>query len=224
MLAAGVTVRDFRWIGCGILDGVRTGRSDYTSCSTWGWRAVPIFESTYRLSRVAASGVLKGRTVLLDLEPWSYTPPAETADPALYARRAAVLSVRDHFRLIVTLGGGLREDYPAMAAAARAGAWAVAVQSQMYDGSQWADTVQDAREVIHAARPGTLVIGGLGTNTAVPHTARQLLADVHLGLVVAYWLNADNWGPKNQCTATAGGPGCPVTGWWLMHGLGRPVS
>jgi hypothetical protein len=250
MLAAGVPESAFRWIGCGWLtvDGepFQAGQSDYTQCSAWGARAVPLFESgaqlaslpgtagqpsalpparqsVARLAAAAAAGALGGRTVMLDLESWTFTPPGEQAGIDRVIGRAVRLSRTDGFRLVLTLGGRFARSAAAIATVARDKAYGIALQSQgARSAAGWSAFVRGAIAAVRKRSPHMLIIAGLATNTPQVHPVRLLESQHAIGVAdgtTAFWLNASNWLDKNQCGASQGGPGCPRTGYQLFRGL-----
>src|ERR1700740_2156449 len=87
----------------------------------------------------------------------------------------------------------------------------------------FASFIRAAVRAIHSANPDTAILAGLATNNPNVVTAADLTADYHSALsagVQGFWLNANNWLNRNQCTATDGGSGCAQTGIHFLEDIG----
>jgi hypothetical protein len=214
--ADGVSLPAFTWVGCG-------GKSDPLYCQPG---QVPIFTSYWRLEARAKAG-WRG-TALFDIEPWRNTPPGQRHDPGKWICLAAQLQQTDpHLKVIITPFA--QPPVPVMIAedaeAAKCGAYGVDVQSQFANTmpTRFASFIRAAVRAIHSANPDTAILAGLATNNPNVVTAADLTADYHSALsagVQGFWLNANNWLNRNQCTATDGGSGCPQAGIHFLEDIG----
>lgn len=218
----GVSLPRFTWQTCGTYRGVTYGYSDYTACQPG---RTLVAESFTALAAAVHAGVFRRTgmaTALLDLESWSFSG-TESADPARWIRRAITFARLRHIGVIVTVGGRLATCWACMTAAARAGAVAVSVQNQgKITVGSWDRRLSGAVRAV--AGTGTPVIAGLATNTPGVHSLTLLQAEYASALrmgVTRFWLNANNWGARNQCGQIYGGPGCPEIG---VQFLGQPGS
>lgn len=218
--ADGVTLPAFTWIGCG-------GLSDFDQCLPG---QAPIFTSYWQLYAQAEAG-WRG-TALFDIETWTMTPRAQRLDPDKWICKAAQLSRTDpYLRVIITplakspVSRMISEDV----VAARCGAYAVDLQTQFANGSPrlFGSIVRTAVSAIRAANRQIVILAGLATNHPKVQTAAHLVADYHLALaagVQGFWLNANNWQQRNQCTAAQGGVGCPQVGVQFLADIGLATS
>jgi hypothetical protein len=99
------------------------------------------------------------------------------------------------------------------------------VQAQFANNSpaRFASFIRAAVQAIRRANPKTEILAGLATNNPGLVTAAHMTADYHSALaagVQGFWLNANNWLHRNQCTATEGGRGCPETGIQFLEAIG----
>ena len=214
--ADGVHLPAFTWVGCG-------GKSDALHCEPG---QVPIFTSYWRLEARAQAG-WRG-TALFDIEPWHNTPAGQRHDPGKWICLAAQLQQTDpHLNVIITpfaqppLPVMISED----AEAAKCGAYAVDVQSQFANTrpARFASFIRAAVRAIRGANPDTEILAGLATNNPNLVTAADMTADYHAAIaagVQGFWLNANNWLHRNQCTAAEGGGGCPQTGIQFLEDVG----
>ena len=211
----GVVMPQFTWVGCG-------GRSDPEACLTG---QQPIYTNYWRLRPAAEAGV--AGTAVFDIEPWTRTPPAQRADPSYYICKAARLQRTDpELKVIITpyirpAWAMLREDVTA----AHCGAYAVDIQSQFTNDNPGAFNAFIHRGVreIRAVNKNILILAGLATNSPVVQTPQHLVSDYHAALadgVQGFWLNANNWAGRNQCTSAQGGPGCPEVGLKFLQDIG----
>lgn len=214
--ADGVSLPAFTWVGCG-------GKSDALHCQPG---QVPIFTSYWRLAARAKAG-WRG-TALFDIEPWRNTPLGQRHDPDKWICLAAQLQQTDpHLNVVITPFA--QPPIPVMISedveAAKCGAYAVDVQSQFADTmpTKFASFIRAAVRAIRSANPDTEILAGLATNNPNVVTAADMTADYHSALaagVQGFWLNANNWLNRNQCTATDGGSGCPQTGIQFLEDIG----
>jgi hypothetical protein len=214
--ADGVTLPAFTWVGCG-------GKSDPDSCVAG---QQPIFTSYWAL-RSKARSRWRG-TAIFDIETWSYTPRAERKDPDEWICRAAHLTRIDrHLKVIITPYAKpparllIGEDVTA----ARCGSYGVDVQSQFINGSPagFGRFIRNAVRAIRRVNNNIVILAGLATNNPSVQTPAHLTSDYHKGLaagVQGFWLNANNWQSRNQCTAAQGGPGCPQVGIQFLKDIG----
>lgn len=173
--------------------------------------------------------------VLYDAESWSYTPPAEQADPARYYAAAAELAHAHGLRLIAAPGLDLvlsrcgRSCGPRAAAYVReriaAGAarfadvYEIQAQSLERDPAGYAALIAAVGAQARAAHPQVVLVAGLSTNPpGTPVAAAQLVSAMAAtrSTVAGYWLNIPGRGPQcpmcNQprpdlAIATLGGAG-----------------
>jgi hypothetical protein len=229
--ADGVSLPAVTWELCGNAGGVQYGLSDITVCQP-GMTLVT--ESYTALKHAITSGALHGAgvtTAIVDLESWAYTPADEQANVPSTITSTARLAAANGIRLIVSTGGTFAKCAACWATAAKAGAYAYMVAAQTQGGTSlpgWEAAASFAASTIRTARSaagtGTLVMLGLATNTPVVHPASLLFAEWSYGTGVLgvgnYWLNANNWGAANVCTAAEGGPGCPqiAISFWQQAG------
>jgi hypothetical protein len=198
------------------------GQSDYTTC-----QAPPdtlVIEGENMLKNAINAGFFTStgiHTALLDFESWAYTPADEQVNPPLAITTAVKLANTHGIQLIVSSGGNYFTCTACWTAAAKAGAYMVAAQTQ--GGTSLAtfeSRVRSAVSTVHAANPRTLVMVGIATNTPGIHPLSRM-AIMQLSLLrpeYAYarqytpdiWLNANNWQKSNLCPAADGGPGCPL--------------
>jgi len=214
--ADGVSLPAFTWVGCG-------GKSDALHCQP---SQVPIFTSYWRLEARAKAG-WRG-TALFDIEPWRNTPPGQRHDPDKWICLAAQLQRTDP-HLDVIIAPFAQPPAPVMisedAQAAQCGAYGVDVQSQFANTmpARFASFIRTAVRAIRSANPHTEILAGLATNNPNVVTAADLTTDYHSALaagVQGFWLNANNWLNRNQCTAKEGGSGCPQTGIQFLEDIG----
>jgi hypothetical protein len=216
----GVKLPAFTWVGCG-------GKSDPDSCVAG---QQPIFTSYGALHAKAQTG-WQG-TAIFDIETWKYTPRPERKHPDRFICRAAHLTrIDSQLKVIITPYAKppakrlIGEDV----AAAKCGAYAVDVQTQFINGSpaRFGRFISKAVRAVRRVNHKIIVLAGLATNNPSVQTAAHLAADYRRALaagVNGFWLNAANWGPRNQCRAAQGGPGCPQIGVEFLEdiGLARP--
>jgi len=175
------------------------------------------------------------RSILYDLEAWSFTPIAEQADPLGSIATAARLVHSKGLRFIAAPGVDLmgrlhpgQGPYYRSYVATRFGGVAsdsadvFVVQAQTYqnDPTTYGDFVRQVAAQAHAAHPGVLVLAGLSTGPhGQPTTADAMLAAVAAtdGAVDGYWLNIP--GPGPQCPTC--GPPNPGTALEFLRKLGR---
>ena len=105
--------------------------------------------------------------------------------------------------------------------AAKCGALAVDIQSQFINGnpSLFTQFIRNAVAQIRKANKHIIILAGLATNNPAVQSPASLLADYNAALragVAGFWLNANNWGNRNMCSAAQGGPGCPAVGLQLL--------
>jgi hypothetical protein len=212
----GVKLPAFTWVGCG-------GKSDPDSCVTG---QQPIFTSFLALQSEAQTG-WQG-TAIFDIETWKYTPRPERKHPDRFICRAAhLMQVDSHLKVIITPYAKppakrlIGEDV----AAAKCGAYAVDVQTQFINGSpaRFGRFISKAVRAIRRVSSKIIVLAGLATNNPSVQTAAHLAADYRRALaagVNGFWLNAAKWGPRNQCKAAQGGPGCPQVGVKFLEDIG----
>ena len=211
----GVVMPQFNWVGCG-------GLSDPVACAAG---QQPIYTSYWTL-RSAAEADVAGIAVF-DIETWARTPAAQRADPSSYICKAARLQRIDpQLKVIITPytkppWAMLREDVTA----ARCGAYAVDIQSQFTNADPEAFKAFIQRDVgdIRAVNKKILVLAGLATNNPAVQTPQALVNDYYAALadgVQGFWLNANDWRGKNNCTAAQGGPGCPEVGVQFLEDIG----
>jgi hypothetical protein len=209
--AVGVSVAPFTWVGCG-------GMSDPIRCRA---KQQPIYTDYWSLRSKADTGW--HGTAIFDIEPWSYTPAAQRADPAQWICKAAELQATDrHLGVIITPYAKapaqmIAEDV----VAAQCGAYAVDIQSQFLNGNPSAFTqfIRSAVAQIRKANKHIIILAGLATNDPAVQSPANLLADYNAALsagVAGFWLNANNWSNRNMCAAAQGGPGCPAVGLQLL--------
>jgi hypothetical protein len=187
---------------------------------------VPIVTSYWDLAARANAGW--HGTVVFDIEPWTFTPAHQRQDPDKWICMAAQLQQTDpHLKVIITPFGRppnskmISED----AVAAQCGAYAVDVQSQFANTSptRFRTFIRMAVRAIRAANPNTEILAGLATNNPNLVTAADMTADYYSALaagVQGFWLNANDWFGRNQCTAPQGGLGCPETGIQFLEAIG----
>jgi hypothetical protein len=212
----GVTLPAFTWVGCG-------GKSDPDRCVAG---QQPIFTSYGALRSKALTG-WRG-TAIFDIETWPYTPRPQRKHPDKWICRAAHLTrVDSHLKVIITPFAKppakrlIGEDV----AAAKCGAYAVDVQSQFINGSpaKFGRFIGKAVKAVRRVDHKIIILAGLATNNPNVQTAAHLTADYRKALaagVDGFWLNAANWGRRNQCTAAQGGPGCPQIGVEFLEDIG----
>ncbi|HTX81784.1 MAG TPA: hypothetical protein VME44_06365 [Streptosporangiaceae bacterium] len=214
--ADGATLPPFAtWVGCG-------GKSDPDRCSPG---QQPIFTSYVPLRRLAMSGW--HGTAVFDIEPWVYTPRPERRNPGEYICLAAHLAKIDpSLRVIITpfikpTKKIIQEDV----VAAKCGAAAVDVQSQFANGFpvKFGRFIRKAVIAIRKVNRRIIILAGLATNNPHVQLATDLIRDYDKALragIQGFWLNAKNWGSRNRCTATEGGPGCPQVGITFLEDIG----
>jgi hypothetical protein len=214
--ADGTTLPAFTWVGCG-------GKSDRDGCLPG---QQPIFTS-YRGLRSKALTGWRG-TAIFDLETWSDTPASERKDPDKWICRAARLTRVDRqLKVIITPYAKpptrlmIGEDV----AAAKCGAYAVDVQTQFINGSpaKFGRFIRKAVMAVRRVNNKIIILAGLATNNPNVQTVAHLTTDYHEALaagIEGFWLNARNWGRRNQCTAAQDGPGCPQTGVRFLEDIG----
>jgi len=212
----GVKLPAFTWVGCG-------GKSDPDRCVAG---QQPIFTSYGALHAKALTG-WRG-TAIFDIETWSYTPRPQRKHPDKWICRAARLTrVDSQLKVIITPYAKppakrlIGEDV----AAAKCGAYAVDVQSQFINGSpaRFGRFISKAVRAVRRVNHKIIVLAGLATNNPNVQTAAHLAADYRRALaagVDGFWLNAAMWGPRNQCGAAQGGPGCPQIGVEFLEDIG----
>jgi hypothetical protein len=211
----GVLMPQFTWVGCG-------GLSDPDTCLRG---QQPIYTSYWTLRAAAEAGM--AGTAVFDIEPWQRTPAPQRADPGAYICKAARLQQTDpQLKVIITPyvkppGAMLREDVTA----ASCGAYGVDIQSQFTDADPDAFSTFIQRDVgdIRVVNKKVLILAGLATNSPVVQTPQDLVSDYHAALahgVQGFWLNANDWGRENKCTAAQGGPGCPEIGVQFLEDIG----
>ena len=219
-MIVGVSLAPFTWVGCG-------GKSDPDRCKAG---QQPIYTDYWSLRSKADTGW--HGTAIFDIEPWSYTPAAQRADPDPWICRAAALQATDRYLgvIITPYAKAPAQMVAEDVAAAKCGAYAVDIQSQFINGnpSAFRQFIRNAVGQIRKANRHIIILAGLATNTPAVQSPANLLADYNAALsagVAGFWLNANNWGSRTMCTAAQGGPGCPAVGLQLltyanMTGLG----
>ena len=102
-----------------------------------------------------------------------------------------------------------------------------ASHTNSWDLAQWDSLVLSAVNTVHKARAAagthTLVMVGLGTNTPLVHPAWVLKRQYNYARSISvrnFWLNANNWGSRNHCTASEGSYGCPQLGILFFEDIG----
>ena len=212
----GVTLPAFTWVGCG-------GKSDRDGCVAG---QQPIFTSYSALRSKALTG-WRG-TAIFDIETWSDTPAAQRKNPDKWICRAAHLTrVDPHLKVVITPYAKpptrlmIGEDV----AAAKCGGYAVDVQTQFINGSpvKFGRFIRKAVRAVRRVNSTIIVLAGLATNNPSVQTAAHLTADYRKALaagVAGFWLNARNWGRRNNCQAAQGGPGCPQIGVRFLENIG----
>jgi hypothetical protein len=207
----------FTWVGCG-------GKSDPDPCVAG---QQPIFTSYWALQSKAMTG-WRG-TAIFDIETWHKTPRPQRKHPDKFICLAAHLTrVDPHLKVIITPYAKppakriIGEDV----AAAKCQAYGVDVQSQFINGSpaKFGRFISKAVKAVRQVNKKIIVLAGLATNNPNVQTAAHLAADYRKALaagVEGFWLNAANWGSRNQCTAAQGGPGCPQIGVRFLQKIGR---
>jgi hypothetical protein len=218
--ADSVGLPTFTWVGCG-------GKSDVFHCLPG---QVPIFTNYWGLKARAEAG-WRG-TALFDIELWRSTPLGQRRDPDKWICLAAQLHQTDpHLNVIITPFA--RPPDPVMISedveAAKCGAYGVDVQSQFANNTptSFASFIRAAARAIRRANPQTKILAGLATNNPNLVTAADMTADYHSALaagVQGFWLNANNWFGRNQCTAAEGGYGCPETAIQFLANIGMITS
>jgi hypothetical protein len=211
-----VTLPAFTWVGCG-------GKSDPDPCAAG---QQPIFTSYWAL-RSKARSRWRG-TAIFDIETWPYTPRAERRDPDKWICLAAHLTRTDrHLKVIITPYAKpaarllIGEDVTA----AQCGSYGVDIQSQFINGSPagFGRFIRKAVRAIRRVNDTIVILAGLATNNPSVQTAAHLTRDYHAALaagVQGFWLNANNWQGRNQCTRAQGGPGCPQVGIQFLEDIG----
>jgi hypothetical protein len=219
----GVVLPNFQWVGCG-------GLSDPLPCPTSGPPQIPLYTSYFQVAADANHHV-QGVDIF-DIETWKLTPAQQRAHPLYWICKAAELKRRDRgLHIVITPYNPVpsmmvKED----ATAARCGAFAIDLQSQFANGypySRFARFMDAGVDAIRANNSRALILAGLATNQATPQTVPHLVSDYHVALragVGGFWLNAANWGPKNQCTPAEGGPGCPEIAIQFLQAIGYTGS
>lgn len=213
----GVTLPKPTWMLCGSWHKKIYGLSDYTTCQQG---SVLVTEAYNRLRQAIRDGVftqLHMRYAVYDIESWSFTSPAEKANPVYWIGKALKLAHQHHISLIVSPGGKLGRCAACWTTAAEHGAYMVAVQSQgQATLARFRSFMGKAAKVIRQAsvraKTRTLVMAGLGTNTPVVHQASLLRQEYKYARSIGvnrFWLNANNWMGRNRCNRSEGGPGCP---------------
>jgi hypothetical protein len=186
---------------------------------------VPVYASERALSALAGSNY--SGYVVLDIEVWHATPPAERAHPLKYICRAARLSQHDpRMKVIITPFN----PSPAMMTreavqAAACNAYAVDIQAQFANGhpGRFQAFVMRTIIAVRAKSARIKILVGLSSNNAVPQSPRHLLADYRYAVAdgaQGIWWNAPDWGRKNACVARQGGRGCPATLIWVWRRIG----
>jgi hypothetical protein len=209
-----VTLPSFTWRLCGTWGTHVYGFSDYTQCLALTNRTL-VFENYFRLKDAIDEGMfskLKMDKALFDLETWAFSGN-ESKDPGYWIRRALELAHRHDIKLMITLGGGLGRCYSCMATAASYGAYKVSVQSQ--GAIILAVFKARVQASLKAVRNRSLLIVGLGTNTPSVHDVSLLRAEYAWARSAGldqFWLNANNWQGRNECSKSQGGRGCPEIG------------
>jgi hypothetical protein len=226
---------------CGVWNGTTYGQSDDTTCAPGS--SVLVVENYNELAQAVSDGLFTSlgiHTALYDLESWPLTPAVaqspriQSADPAYWIGQATALARANGIALIVSTGGALASRSDCWMAAARDGAYMVAIQSQAWGSvngawqlASWESRVHAAVNVVRSARRAagtrTLAMVGLGTNTPLAHPVWLLVREYNYAKTIAvsnFWLNADNWGGQNQCNASQGGFGCPQIGVQFLKRIG----
>ncbi len=168
-----------------------------------------------------ANGTLPGRYewVLLDMEPWAWTPKNEYHDLPLYEKLSSELVHSHGMKIIVApfiVGPkGLVDD---VAGAAARYADAVGIQAQPMDNDTgtYKAFVDTAAAQARAANPDVLVGAGIATDSrGVPITGSQMFAAYKSVLPVVnwYWLNAAKWAHGSGCAPK----GCPKVAIDFLH-------
>ena len=163
------------------------------------------------ISGAYADGALPGgyRAVLLDMEHWPLTPPAEQAQPARYERLAAGL-VHAYGMLLIDApavdivqarctcasGPSQRRHYLAWDIAGGAARYAdvidIQAQNDERDLPGYQDFVAAAAQAAQAAHPGVAVLAGLSTDNGSQEVGGGQLQAAYRdvsGLVAGFWLN-----------------------------------
>lgn len=237
----GVTLPPVTYQLCGTWNGTIYGQSDYTTCAPGN--SVLVVEDYGELAQAISDGLFTSlgiHTAIYDLESWPFTPKAvqsprvQSASPVVWIGKATALAHANGIALIVSTGGTLATRSDCWTAAARDGAYMVAIQSQGWGWvngawklASWKSRVHTAVNVVrsarHAAGTKTLAMVGLATNTPRVHPVWLLAGEYNYAKSIAvnsFWLNANNWGSSNLCNAAQGGFGCPQTGVQFLERIG----
>jgi hypothetical protein len=212
----GVTLPGFTWVGCG-------GKSDRDRCRPG---QQPIFTSYWALRARAAAGW--AGTAIFDIEIWPDTPALQHDDPDKWICRAAHLTRLDsRLKLIITpyFKPPKRRLIAEDVTAARCGSYGVDVQTQFLNGSpgQFGRFIRKAVRAIRRVNRKIVILAGLATNNPDVQRPAHLTTDYHEALaagVQGFWLNARNWGRRNNCRGAQGGPGCPQVGIKFLEDIG----
>ncbi len=215
-IADGVTLPAFTWVGCG-------GKSDPDRCLPG---QQPIFTGYQALHSKAVTGW--SGTAVFDIESWSDTPALERQNPDKWICRAAHLTrIDSRLKVIITPFSKppKRRLIPEDVAAARCGSYGVDVQTQFLNGSpaEFGRFIRKAVRAIRRVNNKIVILAGLATNNPNVQSPAHLTSDYHEALaagVQGFWLNARNWGSRNNCTAAQGGPGCPQVGVRFLEDIG----
>lgn len=156
--------------------------------------------------------VLQGhfKWVLLDMEPWEWTPKNEYANLAHYEELSANLVHAHGMKIIIA--GTISSKMLANGAAGNAAKYADAygIQAQPLDGNTvvYKKFVDTAAAQARAANPNVMIGAGIATDSiGVPITGAQMYnAYESVRPVISwYWLNAAKWSKGSGCAPT----GCP---------------
>lgn len=188
-----------------------------------GWTSIP--SATYSSyadfsAAVAAGKVPTGvRTVMYDIESWTFTPTIEQQNAAAYEQAFARLAHRQGYRAFVAPALDLVSVQPwydpaksrssqylshAMAAAASQYADGIDIQAQSLeaDAGGYASFVQAASSQARTAHPGVIVLAGLSTGpNGLAVTGSELYSATLASVttVEGYWLNVP--GTSAYCPA-----------------------
>lgn len=166
---------------------------------------------------------------VFDIETWAYTPASQRADPLKFICLAGSLARRmDPGMQVLVAPFNPSPSFMTTedATAARCGAWGVDIQAQFandHPQSSFRPFVRTTIAAIRHASLRTTILVGLATNTPHVTTVPDLVADYRIALsygAQGFWLNANDWGSRSQCTAAQGGPGCPVVAWQFLGAIG----
>ena len=204
-----------------------------------------VVEDYGKLAQAISDGLFTSlgiHTAVYDLESWPFTPKVaqsprvQSANPVAWIGKATALARANGIALIVSTGGTLANRSDCWTAAARDGAYMVAIQSQGWGwvkkSQSWSlkawesaasAAVRTVRQARAAAGTHTGVMLSLGTDTPLVHPVWLLVDEYNYAKSIAVnslWLNANNWGSQSRCSASQGGFGCPQIGVQFLERIG----